>query len=94
MSKRNTSICGVRIPIEIKSRVERCKNKIETIEKIAISYAVQRYEGLKQFGIAPDYESALDTLKMEIAKAIDELGEIMPSAQVSAVESQVNEEDE
>ena len=93
MSKRNTSICGVRIPIEIKERVERCKNKIETIEKIAISYAVQRYEGLKQFGISPDYESALDILKTEIAKAIDELGEIMPSAQVSAYESQINEDD-
>ena len=94
MSKRNTSICGVRIPAEIKNTVEMCKNKIETIEKIAISYAVQRYEGLRQFGIAPDYESALEVLKTEINKALDELGEIQPSAQVSAVESQINEEDE
>ena len=93
MSKRNTSIFGVKIPIEIKERVERCKSKIETIEKIAISYAVQRYEGLKQFGISPDYESALEILKTEIARAIDELGEIMPSAQVSAYESQVVEDD-
>lgn len=93
MSRRSNIVCGIKIPPEIRDKVDACKKKIEAIEKIAITYAVQRYDGLKQFGISPDYGSALETLKFEIGKAIDELGEIMPSAQVSAVESQINDDE-
>lgn len=86
MSKKSNYVSGIRIPPEIRDKVDKCKQTMDAVQKIAITYAVQRYDGLRQFGISPDYTSALETLKAEIGKAIDELGEIQPSAANSQID--------
>lgn len=88
MSKKSAYVCGVKVPPEIRPKIDSCKQVIDAVQRVAITYAVQRYEGLREFGICPDYTTALETLKMEFSKALDSLAEITPSAQVSAAESQ------
>lgn len=93
MSRTSNRVCGVNVPPEIRPKIDKYKKVIDAVCKIAITYAVQRYEGLQQFGISPDYTHALEILKNEVGIAIDSLAEIMPSAQPSAADSQIQVED-
>lgn len=85
MSKRSNMVYGLKVPPEIRENVDQCKACMDAVQKIAITYAFQRYEGRRSFGISPDYGAALDRLKEEVGRAIDQLGEIMPSCQASQV---------
>lgn len=92
MSKKTNMVCGVKVPPEIRPKIDKCKQCMDAVEKIAITYAVQRYIGLRSFGISPDYGSALERLKEEIIKAIDTLGDIMPSAQNSQIVDETDDD--
>ena len=48
MSKSNNIVCRTKMP-EIKGKFDTYKKKMYAIQKITITYAVQRYDGLRLF---------------------------------------------